>query len=143
MASHSLGIKFTDLVGINCDFHYRQCGEYKQTALSIHNTDTQGAVCRRLEFDAILVVVVYRGSVREPNWSAWVRTSRTNGDCVAKLDYKNCTSEHEPKLRVHRSFRRSECLFQSHVNRRIGGLWSVTNTLVRNIDELVDLKYSR
>ena len=114
--SYSLRIEFSDLVEINRDFHYCQSGEYEQAALGIYNTDAQGAVCRRLELDAIPVVVVYGGSVRQPNRSTWVRTSRADGDCIAKLDHKNCTSEHKLELRMHRSFRSSECLFHSHVN---------------------------
>ena len=117
--SHSLRIEFPDLVKINCNFHYCQSGEYKEAALSIYNTDAQGAVRRRLEFNAILVVVVYGRSVRQPNQSTWVRTSRADGDCITKLDHKYCTSEHKLKLRMHRSFRSSECLYHSRVNNRI------------------------
>jgi hypothetical protein len=114
--SHSLRIEFSDLVEVNRNFHYCQSGEYKQAALSIYNTDAQGAVRGRLELDAIPVVVVYGGSVRQPKRSTWVRTSRADGDCVAKLDHKNCTSEHKLKLRMHRSFRSPESLFHSRVN---------------------------
>ena len=116
---YSLRIEFLNLVEVNRNFHYCQGGEYKQAALSVYNTDAQGAVRRRLEFDAVLVVIVYRRSARQPNRSTWVLTSRANGNCIAKLDHKNCTSEHKPKLRMHRSFRSSESLFHSRVNNRM------------------------
>ena len=42
---------------------------------------------------------------------AWLRTSRAEGYSIAKLNYEYCASEHEPKLRVHRSLGSSESLF--------------------------------
>ena len=116
---HSLRIKFFDLVRIERDFHYHRCSEYKHAALCICNADPQCAVRRGFQLYAVLKIIVYEGLVGlASSRSTWLQTSRTEGYGITKLNYQYCTSEHGPKLGMHRSLGSSKSLFHDLVSER-------------------------
>lgn len=55
-----LRIELLDLVKVKCNFHYCRSGEHKHVALRIRNADTQCTICRRLQFYAVLEIVIYK-----------------------------------------------------------------------------------
>jgi len=85
------------LVKIKRNFHYCRSGEYKQATLSIYNANAQRAICRRLEFYAVLEVIIYEELARmAPSGALCLRTSRAESYGITKLNDKHRTPKHEP-----------------------------------------------
>ena len=105
------------MVEIKRDFHYCRSGEYEQATLSIYNANAERAIRRRLEFYAILEVIVYKELTRvTPSGRLYLRTSRAESYGITKLNDEHRTPKHEPQLGMHWSLGSPESLFGGRVN---------------------------
>jgi hypothetical protein len=65
--------------------------------LSIYNANTQRAIRRRLEFYAVLEVIIYEELTGvTPSGAFCLRTSRAESYGITKLNDKHRTPKHEP-----------------------------------------------